>query len=54
MTDERSLVRLTLGRVALLELDDPPLNLTKGPMGLAADFAAAAANAEAAPTGVPS
>jgi enoyl-CoA hydratase/carnithine racemase len=32
VTDDRSLVRLTLGRVALLELDDPPLNLTTGPL----------------------
>jgi enoyl-CoA hydratase/carnithine racemase len=30
MTDDRPLVRLTLDRVALLELDDPPLNLTTG------------------------
>jgi enoyl-CoA hydratase len=28
--DDRPLVRLTLDRVALLELDDPPLNLTTG------------------------
>jgi len=27
-----SLVELTLGRVALLELADPPLNLTTGPL----------------------
>ena len=32
MTDAPPLVRLTLGRVALLELDDPPLNLTTGPL----------------------
>src|SRR6185312_14183265 len=30
VTDDRVFVRLTLGRVALLELDDPPLNLTTG------------------------
>jgi enoyl-CoA hydratase len=30
VTDDRPLVRLTLDRVALLELDDPPLNLTTG------------------------
>jgi enoyl-CoA hydratase/carnithine racemase len=32
VTEARALVRLTLGRVALLELDDPPLNLTTGPL----------------------
>jgi len=32
VTGERPLVRLILGRVALLELDDPPLNLTTGPL----------------------
>ena len=32
MTDASPLVRLTLGRVALVELDDPPLNLTTGPL----------------------
>jgi enoyl-CoA hydratase/carnithine racemase len=32
MTEPEGLVRLMLGRVALLELVDPPLNLTTGPL----------------------
>jgi enoyl-CoA hydratase len=43
------LVELTLGRVALLELDDPPLNLTTGP--LLEDLEAALEALEAAELG---
>jgi enoyl-CoA hydratase/carnithine racemase len=49
VTEDRQLVRLTLGRVALLELDDPPLNLTTGP--LLEDLDAALEVLEAAPLG---
>ncbi len=42
-------VHLTLGRVALLELDHPPLNIVDGP--LLGDLDAALAELEAAPAG---
>jgi enoyl-CoA hydratase len=49
VTEDRSLAHLTLGRVALLELDDPPLNLVTGP--LLEDLDAALATLEAAAPG---
>jgi enoyl-CoA hydratase len=49
VTEDRPLVRLALDRVALLELDDPPLNLTTGP--LLEDLEAALEALEAAEPG---
>jgi enoyl-CoA hydratase/carnithine racemase len=49
VTEARPLVRLALDRVALLELDDPPLNLTTGT--LLEDLDAAVAALEAAAPG---
>ena len=46
---EPALVHLTIGRVALLELDDPPLNLVTGP--LLAHLDEALGTLEAAPPG---